>query len=172
MIITILALVLIIACVGSVVFVNKYINGNTTDTNTNTPTVTTPSGNPIDPQASAIIIHPQTAGAIDKTTLEPKAGTIKTTFKVNDPIYVTFNLDPNKYDVTKEKSWVNVRFYKGKQSILKDDPLAVDKEETVGYFGAQYYLATPDGAAEIYWCHTSTCSDGKLAQVVHFTVTN
>ena len=187
LIIGIIALVLVIACIGSVVFANKLVGTTTTDSTPTavakttptgvTPTATTapanasPSGNPIDPQAASIIIHPQTAGAVDTATLEPKPGTIKTTFKVNDPIYVTFNLDPTKYDVTKEKDWVNVRFYRGSESILKDDPLAVEKEETVGYFGAKYYLPTDQGAAEIYWCHTSTCSDGKLAQVVHFTVT-
>ncbi|GHO86274.1 hypothetical protein [Dictyobacter formicarum] len=188
LIIGIVALVLVVACIGSVVFANKLGGLTSTDSTptavatkavTPTPAVTpttqantSPSGNPIDPLAASIIIHPQTAGAVDAKTLEPKADTIKTTFKINEAIYVTFNLDPTKYDITKEKDWVNVRFYRGSQSILKDDPLALDKEETVGYFGAKYYLPTDQGAAEIYWCHTSNCSDGKLAQVVHFTVTN
>jgi len=194
LIIGIVALVLVVACIASVLFASKLPGLNGTASNSSTPTVTatstpgvtptpttsstqtntnnTPSGNPIDTTAESIITNPQTAGAVDTTTLEPKAGTIGTTFKVNDPIYVTFHLDPNKYDITKEQDWVNVRFYRGSESILKDDPLQLKKEETVGYFGAKYYLATTDGAAEIYWCHTSTCSDGKLARVVHFTVTN
>ncbi|GER90871.1 hypothetical protein KDW_50330 [Dictyobacter vulcani] len=103
--------------------------------------------------------------------MQPEPGSVATTFKVNKPIYVTFKLDPNKYDIATTPAWVNVRFYRGSDSILKDDPLQVKTRVTVGYFGARYYLPTQDGAAEIYWCHTSTCSDGKLAQVVHFTVT-
>ncbi|GCE08774.1 hypothetical protein KDAU_61030 [Dictyobacter aurantiacus] len=191
LIIGIVALLLVVACIASVVFASKLPGVSQTDSTptavatktpvgvTPTPTTgsttqanSTPSGNPIDPQAASIIIHPQTASEVDKDTLEPKAGTVGTTFKINQPIYVTFHLDPSKYDITKEQDWVNVRFYRGSESILKDDPLQLTKQETVGYFGAKYYLSTTNGAAEIYWCHTSTCSDGKLAQVVHFTVTD
>jgi hypothetical protein len=65
-----------------------------------------------------------------------------------------------------------VRFYADSKSILQDDPLQIKQYVTVGYFEAKYYAPTQAGAAEIYWCHTADCTDGELAQVVHFTVTN
>ncbi|GCE30729.1 hypothetical protein KDA_62130 [Dictyobacter alpinus] len=195
LIVAIVAVVLVLGCIGSVFAANKWAGG-TADNGTATPTTAattptaspssnvtptpattntqpgaTPSGTPIDPVASKIIIHPQTAGDVDKKAYTPIESTIGTTFKVNKPIYVTFNLDPNKYNVAQTPAWVNVRFYRGSDKILKDDPLKVDDGVTVGYFGVQYYLPTPDAAAEIYWCNTQNCSDGKLAQVVHFTVT-
>ncbi|GCF09437.1 hypothetical protein [Dictyobacter arantiisoli] len=132
----------------------------------------TPSGKTIDPQASTIIVNAQTASAVDDKTYEAKAGAATTTFKIKSPIYVLFHLDTTKYDVTQQKAYINVRFYIGSQSILKDSPLAVVQNQNIGYYDAQYYQPTQAGAAEIYWCHQADCSDGKLAQVVHFTVTN
>ena len=137
---------------------------------TSTPSAA-PSGNPIDAQAATIVTSFQTASAIDPNTYEPPPGTTTSTFKVNAPIYVQFHLDATKFSSSTQANYVNVRFYTGPKSILEDAPLQIKQYVTVGYFEAKYYAATQTGAAEIYWCHTADCSDGKLAQVVHFTVT-
>jgi hypothetical protein len=140
---------------------------------TSTPAANTaaPSGNAIDPAAAQIVTNPQTSSDVNSKTLEAPAGTVTTTFKVNGPIYVLFHLDTTKFNAATQKDYVNVRFYTDSKSIVQDDPLQIMAYETVGYFEAKYYTATTAGAAEIYWCHTADCSDGKLAQVLHFTVT-
>jgi hypothetical protein len=133
---------------------------------------TAPSGNAIDADAAQIVTNPETSSAVDTNTLEAPSGTVTSTFKVNAPIYVIFHLDATKFSTSTETDYVNVRFYTGSTSIVQNSPLQIKAYETVGYFEAKYYTATTAGAAEIYWCHVSNCSDGKLAQVVHFTVTN
>ena len=181
LIIGIIALVLVVLCVGGSVLAYLGSKNDTPTTNTNatataveaTPTasVDTPSGTAIDPQAAAIVVNPQTATQIDKDTLEPVKGKTSSTFQTYQSIYVTFDLNPKNFDASKETDYINARFYIGSKSVLKDDPLKIGTDNFNGYFSADYYQATTEGSAELYWCHTSTCSDGKLAQVVHFTVT-
>lgn len=182
LIIGIIALVLVVLCVGGSVL--AYLGSRNTDqtdtTNATataavaTPTVSvnSPSGAAIDPQAAAIVVNPQTATQIDKETLEPVKGKTSSTFQTYQSIYVTFDLNAKNFDASKETDYINARFYIGTRSVLKDDPLKIGADNFNGYFSADYYQPTTDGSAELYWCHTSTCSDGKLAQVVHFTVTN
>lgn len=132
-----------------------------------------PSGRTIDPLASTIITSAQTASGIDQQTYGPLAGQVTSTFKVNQSIYVTFKLNPSKYDVTKQKAYILVKFYDGNRSVINNEqPYAVSSPIDAAYFVAQYYIATDNGAAEIYWCRQANCSDRKLAQVIHFTVTH
>lgn len=134
---------------------------------------TIPSGRTIDPVASAIITSAQTASSIDQQTYGPATGHMTSTFKVKQPIYVTFKLNPSKYDLTKQKAYILVQFYMGSKSVINNDqPYPVTSPIDAAYFVAQYYATTDNGAAEIYWCHQSNCSDRALAQVVYFSVTN
>jgi hypothetical protein len=190
LIVGIIALVLVVLCIGGSVLAVQIANeSDQTDTTQKTPTASqatkvvitpivpytqqeSPSGTAIDSQAAEIIINPQTASKIDKDSLEPVKGSTTSTFKTNQSIYVTFDLDPKKFDATKETDYINTRFYVGSKSVLKDDPLKVGPTNFNGYFSADYYQPTDEGAVEFYWCHTASCSDAKLAQVLYFTVTD
>jgi flagellar basal body-associated protein FliL len=179
-IITIITIALVVLCIGGSVIAN-YVSSKSdqsittrvipTTTNTN-PALTdeSPSGTAIDPQAAAIITNPQTVSKIDKTTFAPIKGTATSTFKTNEVIYITFDLNTHNIDVANGTDYINALFYIGSTNIVTDDPFQVKATYNDGYFSATYYKPTTAGAAEIYWCHTSTCSDGKLAQVINFTV--
>ena len=182
LIIAIIAIALVVLCIGGSVIANhkssksdQSITTQVTPTTANTtPALTekSPSGTTIDPQAAAIIINPQTVSKIDKVTFAPIKGSATSTFKTNQVIYVTFDLDTRNIDVANETDYIDALFYIGSTNIVKADPFKVKATYNDGYFSATYFKPTTAGAVEIYWCHTSTCSDGKLAQVINFIVTN
>lgn len=145
----------------------------TTTVPTATPTsVSSPSGNPINAEAAQIITDPKLTAQVDKTTYAPVPGTETTQFKVKQAFYVTFTVHSDKYDVSQAPAYILVRFYAGTESVLKDDPLVVDKGNPIdaAYYGVHFNIPTDNGAAEVYWCRKADCSDKELAQVVHFTV--
>jgi hypothetical protein len=122
---------------------------------------TSPSGTAIDPTAAAIITNPQTASAIDSNG---NPTTTASTFTVNQTIYVTFGLQLNG-----STGYVQVKWYVNNQlGISKILPIT-DATAPGGYFSETYKVAAA-GAAELYWCSQSDCSDAALAQFVTFTV--
>lgn len=122
-----------------------------------------PSGSPIVPQAAAIITSVQVASAID-SYYHPTH--LTNTVAVGETLYITFDLHLNG-----RTGYVQARFYRDREFIDKTE-LTVDQP---GYLnGAVYATFTEpikNGAAELYWCQQSDCSDGKLAAVAHFTIT-
>jgi hypothetical protein len=174
-------LVLIVLCIGASVIASNVTGGGSHSSDTVitgiTPTSTnqaTPNdvSTTIDPQAAAIVINAQTVSKIDKNSYKPVQGSTTSTFKINKPIYVTFDLDPDKFNAASETDYINARFYVGSDVVLSGTPLQIGANNFNGYFSADYNNATTAGSVRLYWCHTSTCTDGELAQIVHFTVTN
>lgn len=106
--------------------------------------------------------NPQMASSVNTITAQPIQAT--TTFKVNQKIYVTFNIHPDG-----KNGAVCLYWYLNNKTITQF-PFAVTPNATGGYSYAIYGGA---GAAyvEIYWASTTTCSDKIQAQRVDFTVT-
>jgi len=198
LIIGITAAVLVVIIVGLFVILPKLVskptspttqNSNTTTTqnsDTSTPTVeitptpvpstnssTAPSGNTIDPTAASIITDPQTASSVNQITAAPT--NLTTTFQTSTDIYVTFKLNNNAFNFSQNIGYVAVKFYADSAALSLPDalkaPLTINQPSPGGFFKVQY-LTPAQGAAELYWCQQSDCSDEKLAQVVTFTVTS
>ena len=140
----------------------------TTGANTNG---STPSGDPIDATAAQIITSPQTATAVDTGTAAAKPGATTSTFKTKQDIFVVFKLNLGNVDLKAQTLYVSARFYADGAKVFSANPLKLIPT-TGGYFGAQYYVATQQGAAELVLCKQSNCSDAKVGQVVQFTVTD
>ncbi len=144
--------------------------------NTPTPTAsmtssTTPSGNPIDPTAASIITDAQTASSINQITAAPI--NLTNTLQAKTDIYVTFKLNNDNFDFSKNTGYVNVKFYADSTALdVSSTPLTISEPAPGGFFKVQYLTATQQGAAELYWCLQPDCSDEQLAQVVTFTVTS
>jgi hypothetical protein len=131
---------------------------------------TTPSGNSIDPTAASIVTNAQTASSINQITAAPV--NLTNTFPAKTDIYVTFKLNNDNFDFSKNTGYVTVKFYADSTALdVSSTPLAISKPAPGGFFKVQY-LAPTQGAAELYWCQQSDCSDEQLAQVVTFTVTS
>ena len=136
------------------------VNGTTPTPASATPVATGPSGNTIVPSAAAIITGAQSATGIDKNYYP--TGT-STTFKVNQSVYITFNLKLPQTGYVQSKWYVDNVFGAGK--ILSLDKI----DFTHAYFVNTYKIAAT-GTVELYWCTKSDCSDAQLASVVTFTV--
>jgi hypothetical protein len=132
---------------------------------------TTPSGNLIDLTAASIVTDAQTASSINPVTTAPT--NLTSTFPTSTDIYVTFKLNNNAFDFGHNTGYVAVKFYANSTllSLPNNTPLTINRPAPGGFFKVQYYVAT-QGAAELYWCLQSDCSDEELAQVVTFTVTS
>ncbi len=134
---------------------------------------TTPSGNAIDSTAASIVTDAQTASSIDQTTAAPI--NLTNTFQTNVDVYVTFKLNNNAFNFGTNTGYVAVKFYADSTALTLppplDTPLTINQPAPGGFFKVQYTIPTQQGAAELYWCQQSDCSDEKLAQVVTFTVT-
>ncbi len=145
----------------------------TEDTSTPTPSTTsssTPSGNPIDPTAASIITDAQTASSINQITAAPI--NLTNTFQTKTNIYVTFKLNNDNFDFSKNTGYVTVKFYADSTALdVPSTPLTISEPAPGGFFKIQY-LTSAQGAAELYWCQQPDCSDEQLAQVVTFTVTS
>jgi hypothetical protein len=134
-------------------------------------TGSTPSGDPIDSTAAQIITDPQTATAVDDNTAAAQPGSVTSNFKTNQDIYVVFKLNLSGVDLNSQTLYVSARFYADGAKVFSAKPLKLI-QTTGGYFGAQYYVSTQQGAAELVLCKQSDCSDAKVGQVVQFTVSD
>lgn len=192
LIIGITAAVLLVTVIGLCIFgtllipTSKSSNSTTQTSDTTTPTAestptpdaninssTTPSGNTIDPTAASIVTNPQTASSVNQITAAPTK--LTDTFPANTDIYVTFSLNNDAFDFSKNTGYVAVKFYADSSALTLpaslNAPLTIDQPAPGGFFKVQY-LTAAQGAAELYWCEKSDCSDEQLAQVVTFTVTS
>ncbi len=177
--------VLLLLCIGACALF--YVIGKNANTaSTSTPTTTTgtatttdttpapttgstpassttgPSGQTIVPAAAAIITDAQSTSSID-SKYKPTNPT--TTFKVNQTVYITFNLHLTQKGYAEVKWYVDGSF--GKSRILPLQSL-----DYVDAYFSETYLTPANGTAELYWCTKSDCSDAELAAVVNFTVTS
>ena len=138
-----------------------------------TPALSTnsPSGTTIASTAASIVTDAQTASSIDQTTAAPIS--LTSTFQTSTNIYVTFKLNNTAFDFSQNTGYVAVKYYANSTllSLPSNTLLTINRPAPGGFFKIQYYVAT-QGAAELYWCQQSDCSDEKLAQVVTFTVTD
>jgi hypothetical protein len=85
---------------------------------------------------------------------------------VNQIVYVTFELR-----LQAKTGYVEVKWYGNNQFVFKDMVATNSPDDVPGYFGVQY-TASVKGAAELYWCTKSDCSDALLAGFVDFTITS
>ncbi len=178
LIIGIVVLVLVLACAGIVVAATMAAkNTASTVTTTATPAATTgataaaqapttatsdmPATSAIVPAAAAILSNPKTASAVDQNLLPT---TQASTFKTGQKIYVTFVINSQG-----KNGYIQIKWYQNGQS-LTSDILAHHAENDRGYFSLAYD-EPGDGAAAMYWCVKSNCSDAQLAQIVKFSVT-
>ena len=132
---------------------------------------TTPALSPtavLSPTAGALpgqqyIDNPQMASLVNTTTAQPLQ--LTTTFKVNQKIYVSFNIHPNG-----KNGAVCLIWYLHNKKVTQF-PFPVTASARAGYSYA-IYGGTGPAYVEIYWASTTTCSDKILAQRVNFTVTH
>jgi hypothetical protein len=133
----------------------------------------TPSGASIVPSAAKIITDPQTATEVDPVTTAPKK--TATSFKIGSVVYVTFKLNLTESDVnlSQQNAYIQAKFYADGDQV-RSAKLTLDKahENAPGGVFAWTYTKPTQGAAELYWCLQSDCSDSKLAQVVTFSITS
>lgn len=125
-----------------------------------TSTSTAPSGLSIVPSAAAIIFNAKSASGIDSNY---KPTGVSSTFKVNDKVYITFDLKLPSTGYIQSKWYVDNVF--GKDSIL-----TVDKTSYIDAYFVNSYKIAANGTVELYWCKKADCSDGQLAAFVNFTV--
>jgi hypothetical protein len=109
------------------------------------------------------IDNPQMASMVNTNTAQPLQTT--TTFKVNQRIYVTFNIHPNG-----KGGAVCLLWYLNRK-IVTQFPFAVTASANAGYSYA-IYGGAGGGYVEIYWASSTACSDKILAERVNFTVTS
>jgi hypothetical protein len=126
---------------------------------------TAPSGQPIDPTAASIITNPQAASAIDENTAKPTR--LATTFKVGATMYVTFDLN-----LRGKTGYTRAKWYAGNSLVHNGKILSIDDPDYVHVYLSWSYDSPGQGIAEVYWCSQSDCSDGKLAQVISFTISS
>ena len=113
--------------------------------------------------AQQYIDNPQMASKVNTNTAQPLK--TATTFKVNQKIYVTFNIHPNRKGGAVCLLWyLNSR-------IVTQYPFAVTASANAG-FSYAIYGGAGGGYVEIYWASSTACSDKILAERVNFTVTS
>ena len=103
------------------------------------------------------------ASLVNTTTAQPLQ--LTTTFKVNQKIYVSFNIHPDS-----KNGAVCLIWYLNNKKVTQF-PFSVTASARAGYSYA-IYGGTGPAYVEIYWASTTTCSDKILAQRVDFTVTH
>lgn len=128
-----------------------------TSTNGNVPT----SANVV-PAAAKIIYGVQTSNGVKAATYDPTDPT--TTFPTGQEVDLTFQINS-----AGKNGYIEVKWYEDGQEMTSNI-LAHHAENTQGYFGLPYSTAG-NGAAALYWCTKSDCSDEQLAQVAKFTIT-
>ncbi len=108
------------------------------------------------------IDNAQMASAIDTTTKQPTQ--LTTTFKINQNIYVIFQLHPPGHGGAVCLLW----YLNGKQVTQFSFPASAYSKLSYAY---SIYGQAGAGYVEIYWASTIQCTDQILAQHVDFTVT-
>lgn len=108
------------------------------------------------------IDNAQMTSAIDPKTEKPMQ--LVTTFKVNQKIYVTFQLH-----LAGQSGAACLLWYLNGRQVTNYD-FAVGPYSSASYSYAIYGGAGA-GAVEVYWASSTSCSDKQLAQRVDFTVT-
>ena len=109
------------------------------------------------------IDNSQMASLVNTVTAQPLQ--LTTTFKVNQKIYVTFNINPNS------KNGAICLLWYLNNKIVTQFPFSVTTSAKAGYSYA-IYGGTGPAYVDIYWASTTACSDKILAQHVIFTVTH
>ena len=152
-------------------------SANTASAYTSTPTATrntlpsptaalspTPASSPTAQAfpAQQYIDNPQMATLVNTNTAQPIQ--TATTFKVNQRIYVTFNIHPNG-----KNGAVCLFWYLGSK-IVTQYPFPVTASANAGY-SYSIYGGAGQAHVEIYWASSTACTDKILAQHVSFTVT-
>ncbi|GAC1378436.1 MAG: hypothetical protein NVS4B7_02020 [Ktedonobacteraceae bacterium] len=128
---------------------------------THTPTVVASLTVGVSP-GQQYIVNPQMTSSVNTSTAQPLQAT--STFKVNQTIYVTFNIHPNG-----NNGAVCLIWYLNNRSVTQF-PFAVTASASAGYSYATY-RSTGVGYVEIFWASSIACTDKVLAQQVNFTVT-
>lgn len=123
-----------------------------------------PSGSSVDATASSIVTDIKSSSSIDSNY---KPTNVTNTFQTNQTIYVTYNLHLNG-----QTGYVEVKWYFDGQMAASKIFNANNSQYVNGYFSETYKQATQQGAAEVYWCTQSDCSDEALAGYVNFTVSS
>ena len=148
---------------------NPVTSVTTKNTVAATPTtpILTPTAVP-SPTAGALlgnqfIDNTQMASTVNTTTAQPLL--LTTTFKINQKIYVTFDIHPNG-----KNGAVCLYWYLNNKSVTQF-PFGVTASAKAGYSYA-IYGGTGPAYVDIYWASTISCSDKILAQHVSFTVTH
>lgn len=108
------------------------------------------------------INNPQLATMVNTNTAQPTQ--VATTFKVNQRIFITFNIHPNG------KNGAVCLFWFLNSRIVTQYPFSVTASANAGYSYAVYEGAG-QAYVEIYWASSTACTDKILAQHVNFTVT-
>lgn len=157
LIIGIVAAVLVLACVGICGLL--YIIGSRAGTGTS------PSGLSIDSTASTIIDNIQTASAIDSQSAAPTQ--LTSSFGAQQQVYATASLHLNG-----QTGFALAKWYADGILVHTSSVLALDNPSFTNAAFAYTYGKATQGAAEMYWCTQSDCSDAKLAGFVKFTVSN
>ena len=171
LIIGITALVLVLGCVGivaavaiatknAVTSVTATVTSIATTAPTQPQTGNVPPNSAIVPAAAAILSGPQTASAIDSNYVATKT---TSTFTAKQTVYVTFHANSNGSD-----GYIGMKWYLNGQQINQDS-FHHSAANDHGYFSLPYN-DPGNGAAAMYWCTKSDCSDEQLALIVHFTV--
>ncbi|MEO6887465.1 MAG: hypothetical protein ABI456_00495 [Ktedonobacteraceae bacterium] len=148
-------------------------NGPTTGNTPATPQASAPAAalsptSASSPTATALpgqqyIDNAQTASTVDIASSSPTQP--GTTFKMNQKIYVTFNIHPNGKSGAVCLLW----FLNSKH--IAQFALPITPMSKAGYSYA-IYSGTGPGYVNIYWASTTRCTDKLLAQRVDFTVTH
>ena len=108
------------------------------------------------------IDNPQMATMVNQTTAQPIQ--TATTFKVNQRIYVTFDIHPQG------RNGAVCLFWYLNSRVVTRYPFAVTPNANAGYSYA-VYGGTGQAYIEIYWASSTACTDKMLAQRVNFTIT-
>lgn len=117
-------------------------------------------GNSTDP--TAIITNAQTTSSVD-ANYNPTNPT--TTLQINQPIYLTVNLQPPTGG-----GYAFAKWYLNNSVYQQEDILQVDACTTHAASAPVTYTQAGQGLVEAYWCTQSDCSDAQLATSVTFTV--
>ncbi len=130
---------------------------NATATTTTTPAVTPTVGLP----GQQYIDTVRMASAVNTTTAQPTQ--VTNSFRVRQPIFVTFMLHPQTTGGAVCLLW----YLNQKPFSHYAFSVGITTQSAYSYA----YAGSPGpGSVEIYWASTTACTDKALAQVVNFTV--
>ena len=166
LILAVIGAVVVLACVGSIVAVaalSRSANPTTTTSTTGTQSTSnsvSPSGQQISPDAATVISNVRTTSSVD-SNFEPTH--LTSTFTPGQRVYAVFDIDSKGSQGCTIAKW-----YENNQ-LADTENLQHHPENQVAYFYRIYNTAT-QGAVELYWTTSTTCTGGQLAQVVRFTV--